>query len=95
MFKVVMRMCARLWEFLESEHGIEESRPGRVADLQVHGPQAATRAGAFYSMSSVVVGDALDALLGAWRPATWPHPMVGRPPTRFWVSRRRRGRIGR
>jgi hypothetical protein len=57
-------MCARLWEFLASEHGIVQGRPQTWPCGTVRRLQAATRSGAFNPMASAVVCAALDDILG-------------------------------
>jgi hypothetical protein len=76
-------MRARLWEFLGSEHGIQQDRPETWPAGTVQRLQAATRSGAFNPMSSTVVCEALDDLLGGNARLTRTTPWWGRPLVTF------------
>lgn len=58
-------MCARLWDFLASEHHIEQDQPQTWPSGTVRRLQAATRCSAFNRMASTVVCEALEDILGA------------------------------
>ncbi|HYL37575.1 MAG TPA: phytanoyl-CoA dioxygenase family protein [Bryobacteraceae bacterium] len=76
------RMADRIWELLEHKYPLRRDDPATWTGKQPTGFQSLTRAGAFHSIATPAVIDALNDLLGvgAWNSSqAWGVPLVTFP----------------